>query len=66
MPRCFSTYGGDHRPYRGSDRVKNRANTVFEVGERWVWPALARGINTAGGILVPDEFERVIIDLREE
>ena len=28
--------------------------------------ALAGGINTAGGVLVPEEFERAIIDLRED
>ena len=28
--------------------------------------ALAGGVNTAGGVLVPEEFERAIIDLREE
>ena len=28
--------------------------------------ALAGGINTAGGVLVPEEFERAIIDLREQ
>ncbi len=27
--------------------------------------ALSEGVNTAGGVLVPDEFERSIIDLRE-
>jgi HK97 family phage major capsid protein len=28
--------------------------------------ALSGGVNTAGGVLVPEEFERAIIDLREE
>jgi len=28
--------------------------------------AMSEGINTAGGFLVPDEFEQTIIDLREE
>lgn len=28
--------------------------------------ALSEGVNTAGGVLVPDELERAIIDLREE
>lgn len=28
--------------------------------------ALSEGVNTAGGVLVPDEMERAIIDLREE
>ena len=33
-----------------------------EIDER----AMAEGINTAGGFLVPDEFEQSIIDLREQ
>ncbi len=51
-----------------------RASLYGDVmAQRWcndngvgVRGALSGGVNTAGGILVPEEFERAIIDLREE
>lgn len=40
--------------------VEIRADNEFDSR------AMAEGINTAGGFLVPDEFEQAIIDLREQ
>ena len=79
MPRTYgklqsfpATRDGEQQAYRSGMWLRAALYGDMQAA-RWcndngvgVRAALSGGVNTAGGALVPEEFERAIIDLREQ